>query len=65
MIWNKNKYKMKKSYIKITLIMLLISLTGCSLTGGGFDLGNLPLLGSLVQSTATITPLPSPTPTPT
>ncbi|MGA9397621.1 MAG: tetratricopeptide repeat protein [Anaerolineaceae bacterium] len=56
---------MKKSYIKITLIMLLISLTGCSLTGGGFDLGNLPLLGSLVQSTATITPLPSPTPTPT
>lgn len=56
---------MKKYLFKVLLLILLISVSGCSLKGGGFDLGKLPLLGDLVRGTATETPFPSPTPTPT
>jgi hypothetical protein len=56
---------MKKFFQKLLLFILVFSLSGCWLTDNDFDLGQVPLLGGLVNGTATITPLPSPTPTPT
>jgi soluble lytic murein transglycosylase len=56
---------MRKLFINITLIFLIVLLVGCSISGDGFNMGDVPILGSLVQGTATITPIPSPTATPT
>ncbi|MBN2676758.1 MAG: tetratricopeptide repeat protein [Anaerolineaceae bacterium] len=56
---------MRNNPLILILIIIIISITACSTSSEGFDLGDVPILGSLVQGTATITPQPYPTSTPT
>jgi soluble lytic murein transglycosylase len=56
---------MKSNLHRFLVFLLAFALTSCSLTGDGFDLGSVPILGELMDGTPTITPVPPPTPTPT